>query len=157
MKGIIFLKLFISISLPLIVGGLAGYATSSNISNWYIYLNKPWFNPPNYLFGPVWTALYILMGASLFMIWKSPSGKFKTQALIIFSIQLLLNFSWSFIFFYFHQTGWALVEILLLWISIASMIYAFYRVSRPSAYLQIPYILWVSFATALNGAIWFLN
>ena len=157
MKGIIFLKLIISISLPLIVGGLAGYATSSNISNWYIYLNKPWFNPPNYLFGPVWTALYILMGASLFMIWKSPSGKFKTQALIIFSIQLLLNFSWSFIFFYFHQTGWALVEILLLWISIASMIYAFYKVSRPSAYLQIPYILWVSFATALNGAIWFLN
>jgi translocator protein len=151
------LMLILCIALPLLVGGIAGYATSSNISNWYTYLTKPSFNPPNYLFGPVWTTLYILMGISLFLIWKSSEGKNRSNSLTLFFIQLLLNFAWSFIFFQFHQIGAAFIEIILLWVSILLMIRAFYRTVKLAAYLQIPYLLWVSFATLLNGSIWYLN
>ncbi|HEX8378446.1 MAG TPA: TspO/MBR family protein [Pedobacter sp.] len=155
MKNII--RFIISITIPLVVGGVSGYATSANISSWYAYLNKPSFNPPNYLFGPVWTFLYLLMGISLYLVWKSPEGKQKTRALLVFAFQLLLNFAWSFIFFSFHETGLALVEIIVLWMSILLMIILFFRINRTAAYLQIPYLLWVSFATALNAAIWHLN
>jgi tryptophan-rich sensory protein len=151
------LMLILCIALPLLVGGIAGYATSSNISNWYTYLTKPSFNPPNYLFGPVWTTLYILMGISLFLIWKSPEGKNRSNSLTLFFIQLLLNFAWSFIFFQFHQVGAAFIEIILLWVSILLMIRAFYGTVTLAAYLQIPYLLWVTFATLLNGSILYLN
>ncbi|WP_256012374.1 TspO/MBR family protein [Desertivirga xinjiangensis] len=155
MKNVI--RLILSIALPLLVGGVAGYATSSNISNWYVYLNKPSFNPPNEVFSPVWTALYILMGISLYLIWKAEPGKIRSTALTIFFLQLLLNFAWSFLFFYFHQTGLALIEIVLLWISIIFMIFWFHQISKVAAWLQLPYLLWVSFAACLNGAIWYMN
>jgi translocator protein len=151
------LSLAICIALPLIVGSISGIATSGNITTWHATLNKPVFNPPNYLFGPVWTVLYLLMGISLFMIWRSPSGDARNYALAIFSIQLVLNFAWSFIFFHFKQTGWAFVEIILIWISVLAMIIIFYRINRTAAFLQVPYLLWVSFASVLNGAIWWLN
>ena len=151
------IRFIISILLPVVTGGIAGYATSSNISNWYVYLNKPWFNPPNAVFGRVWSVLYLLMGVSLFLIWKAVPSKTRSLALSIFAVQLVLNFCWSFIFFYFHQTGWAFVEIVLLWISIIYMILMFHKVNRVSAYLQIPYLLWVSFAACLNVSIWYLN
>jgi tryptophan-rich sensory protein len=157
MKSKNIIRLIISVAIPLIVGGISGYATSSNISSWYAYLNKPSFNPPNYLFGPVWTVLYLLMGVSLYLVWTSPEGKQKTTALLVFTFQLLLNFAWSFIFFYFHETGLALVEIIVLWMSILLMIVLFFRINRTAAYLQIPYFLWVSFATVLNASIWHLN
>jgi translocator protein len=145
------------IALPLIVGSISGIATSGNITTWYAALNKPVFNPPNYLFGPVWTILYILMGISLFLIWKSPSGDARNYALAIFGLQLVLNFTWSFIFFHFKQAGWAFVEIIMVWISVLAMIIIFHRVSKTAAFLQIPYLLWVSFASVLNGFIWWLN
>ncbi len=145
------------ILLPLIVGSLSGLATVSSLSNWYAFLNKPSFNPPDYLFGPVWTVLYFVMGISLFLIWKSPTGKFRNQSLTIFIIQLLLNFAWSFIFFYFRQTGWAFVDIIMLWSLIVYMILIFYKINRTAALIQIPYLLWVSFASVLNAAIWILN
>ena len=149
--------LLICLLLPLLIGGISGYATASGIQNWYVTLHKPSFNPPNYLFGPVWTFLYLIMGISLFMIWNSGKGKNRTSALTIFIIQLMLNFLWSFLFFKFQLIGVALLEILLIWISIVWMIMAFNRVNKYAAYIQVPYLLWVSFAAMLNGAIWLLN
>ena len=149
--------LVVCVSIPLLVGGIAGSITSSAISTWYADLVKPSFNPPSWLFGPVWTLLYVLMGVSLYMIWKCAHSKERTSALWIFSVQLLLNFAWSFIFFYYHQTGFALLEICVLWLTILSMIISFYRIHRPAAYLQIPYLGWVTFATVLNASIWYLN
>ena len=125
MKPSNILPVIICIALPLIVGSVSGIATSGNITTWYATLNKPAFNPPNYLFGPVWTALYLMMGISLFMIWRSPPGDARNYALAIFVIQLVLNFGWSFIFFHFKQVGWAFFEIILVWISVLAMIIIF--------------------------------
>ncbi len=149
--------LIICIALPLIIGSLSGIANIGGLNDWYIELKKPSFNPPGYLFGPVWTILYLLMGISLYLVWISPAGKIRQEALVIFGIQMMLNFAWSFIFFYFRQPGWALVDIVALWISIIIMIFFFYRVNRVAAMIQIPYLLWVSFATVLNASIWVLN
>ena len=149
--------LIICIALPLIIGSLSGIANIGGLNDWYIELKKPSFNPPGYLFGPVWTILYLLMGISLYLVWISPAGKIRQESLVIFGIQMMLNFAWSFIFFYFRQPGWALVDIVALWISIIIMIFFFYRVNRVAAMIQIPYLLWVSFATLLNASIWVLN
>ncbi len=151
------LKLFLCILIPLAIGAISGIATSSGLNDWYMTLNKPVFNPPGYIFGPVWTVLYILMGVSLYLIWQSPVSEQRTRAIALFAIQLFLNFWWSFFFFKFQLLGVAFLEIILIWMSIVAMIYAFYRIHKPAAYLQIPYLLWVSFASVLNGAIWWLN
>jgi translocator protein len=151
------LKLIVSLILPLGLGSLAGIFTSRAIPTWYEMLNKPSFSPPNWVFGPVWTALYFLMGFSLFLVWKENASDKRNKAIAVFMLQLILNFCWSFIFFYFHRLGLALVEILLLWISIFTMILLFYRIRPLAAYINIPYILWVTFATILNGAYYFLN
>ncbi|MBK7212997.1 MAG: tryptophan-rich sensory protein [Bacteroidales bacterium] len=150
-------KLIASLLLPLGVGGIAGMFTTEAIPGWYASLNQPSFNPPNWVFGPVWTALYILMGISLYLIWKQESSKQRDQAILIFMVQLILNFGWSFLFFYFRQIGVALMEILVLWIMIVLMLINFRRVKPLAAYLNIPYLLWVSFATALNAAYFILN
>lgn len=142
--------------LPLIVGGLSGYFTASNIATWYVTLNKPFFNPPNYLFGPVWTVLYLMMGISLGMIINAKHSN-KNKSLIIFSIQLVLNFFWSVIFFSLQSPGWAAVEIITLWLSIIYMILNFYKINKWSGLLQIPYLLWVTFASVLNISIYVLN
>lgn len=157
MKGKNILALVLCIAIPVAIGAITGIGTASGVDTWFKILDKPSFNPPNSVFAPVWTVLYVLMGISLYLIWKSPEGKTRGNALTIFVIQLLLNFSWSFIFFYFRQTGWALAEIVVLWFCIIAMLTLFYRVSKTAAFLQMPYLLWVSFATALNAAIWRLN
>lgn len=141
----------------LLIGSLSGLANTVSITGWYANLKKPSFNAPNYLFGPVWTVLYILMGISIYMILRTPNSGLRTMAIIIFSIQLLLNFSWSFLFFYFKWPLVAFVEIIVLWLFIVLMIFSFYKQSALAAYLQIPYLLWVSFASVLNGSIWYLN
>ena len=151
------IKLIISILLPLSVGAIAGMFTSQAIPTWYASLNRPFFSPPNWVFGPVWTSLYILLGISFFLIWKEEASKERDLAIKVFSIQMLLNFAWSFLFFYFNLIGVALIEIILLWISIAAMIYLFYKIKPFAAYLNIPYLLWVSFATILNAGYYFLN
>ena len=151
------LKLTISIALPLVVGAIAGSFTSEAIPNWYATLNRPSFNPPNWLFAPVWTCLYILMGVSLYMIWILPPGKERNKGLLAFGIQLALNFTWTFLFFYFKTMGIALVEIIVLWGCIMIMIVLFYRMKPWAGYINIPYILWVSFATILNAAYYSLN
>ncbi|NEW83501.1 MAG: tryptophan-rich sensory protein [Mariniphaga sp.] len=158
MKSIkVFIILLICLLIPLAIGGISGFATATSITDWYVTLNKPSFNPPNYLFAPVWTTLYALMGISLFLVWKSPEGRDRNNALVIFAVQIALNFIWSFLFFKFNLIGVALVEIVLLWISILMMIIFFRRISKLAAFLQIPYLLWVSFASVLNAAIWYLN
>lgn len=150
-------KLIASLLLPLAVGGIAGMFTTDAIPGWYATLNQPSFNPPNWVFGPVWTTLYIILGISLFLIWKLDAGKERNQAILIFMVQLLLNFCWSFFFFYFKMIGVALVDILALWIAIIFMLVRFHKIKPLAAYINIPYLLWVSFATALNIAYFFLN
>jgi tryptophan-rich sensory protein len=131
--------------------------TAKAVPEWYASLNQPSFNPPNWIFGPVWTLLYILMGISLFLIWQTPPGEGRTLAMAVFFVQLLLNFAWSFLFFYFNRIGLALVEIILLWCAILVMVVLFYRIRPWSAYINIPYLLWVTFATILNAAYFRLN
>ena len=155
MKKII--RLIVAVSLPLAVGSIAGLFTSSSVKGWFITLNKPSFNPPGWLFAPVWTILYILMGIAFYIIWnKDVDASLKRKAMLFYFAQLVLNFCWSFIFFYAKQPGWAVVDIVLLWILIIGTIYWFSKISKPAAWLLVPYILWVSFATVLNFAIWIL-
>ncbi|MBL0183277.1 MAG: tryptophan-rich sensory protein [Chitinophagaceae bacterium] len=152
------MKLIISILVPLLVGAISGLFTSSGVNGWYATANKPWFNPPNWIFAPVWTALCILMGIALFLVWKSEAEKtVKQTAIILFAIQLALNFFWSFIFFKLQLPGWAFAEIILMWIMIFITILWFGKISSAAAWLLVPYISWVSFASVLNYAVWKLN
>lgn len=151
-------KFIIAVLIPLAVGSLAGYFTASSVNGWYTTLVKPSFNPPNWLFAPVWTSLYIMMGIALFLVWNSGAAEdVKRTAVTLFIVQLVLNFLWSFVFFYAQQPGWALVNIILMWIFIFLTILWFGKISSLSAWLLVPYICWVSFATVLNFAIWKLN
>ncbi|MBK7556914.1 MAG: tryptophan-rich sensory protein [Chitinophagaceae bacterium] len=152
------MKLFISILVPLLVGAVAGLFTSSGVNGWYAVANKPWFNPPNWIFAPVWTLLYILMGIAFFLVWKASADKnVKQTAMILFSIQLVINFFWSFIFFKLQQPGWAFAEIIFMWVMILLTILWFGKISAMAAWLLVPYICWVSFASVLNYSIWKLN
>lgn len=155
LKNII--KFIICVLVPLSIGAIGGIATTTSINTWYTTLNKPFFNPQNYVFGPVWTLLYILMGISFYIILQTNKNKLQTNAIIIFGIQLFLNFCWSFIFFKFQFLDIAFIEIILMWLSILGMIILFSKINKIAAYIQIPYLLWVSFASVLNGTIWYLN
>jgi tryptophan-rich sensory protein len=146
--------LLVSLVICFAVAGLGSLATTPNIPTWYATLNKPSWNPPNWLFGPVWTALYAMMAVAVWLVWKKTGWN---TAVIIFAVQLALNLAWSFIFFGFHQPGLAFLEIVLLWLAIAATILMFFQVSTVAASLLIPYLLWVSFAAALNFTIWRLN
>jgi translocator protein len=156
-KTINILKFIVALVIPLGLGGLAGMVTSEAIPEWYATLNKPSFSPPNWLFGPVWTILYIILGISFFLVWKKAPGVDRNKALLIFGVQMVLNFAWTFIFFYFKMLQLALIEIMVLWLSILIMMLWFYRVKPLAAYLNIPYILWVTFATVLNAGYYYLN
>jgi benzodiazapine receptor len=150
-------KLLASLALPLVLGAIAGLFTAEAVPEWYETLNRPPFNPPNWLFGPVWTTLYILLGISLFLIWKQSASKERNLAIFVFLLQQALNFGWSFIFFYFNMIGFALIEIILLWISIIIMLVLFYKIKPMAAYINIPYLIWVTFATILNASYYLLN
>jgi len=149
-------KLLIALAIPLLIGFSGSFFTVSEIGSWYQTIQKPSWNPPNWIFGPVWTTLYVLMGISLFLVWRSTASQ-KGVAIILFSIQLVLNFFWSFIFFKQHQTGFAFAEILALWLMILLTIFAFGSINKLAAWLLVPYISWVSFAAILNFTIWQLN
>ena len=147
-------KLTISLALPLIVSIIGGLFTASSVSTWYVELIKPSFNPPNWIFGPVWIILYLLMGISLYLIWTK---KYNKPAFFIFGIQLVLNLFWSILFFGMKSPLYAFIEIIFLWFAIIITIIYFYRINKLSAYLLIPYLLWVSFAAILNLSILILN
>ena len=147
--------LVLFVMLTLAVGGAAGYATASEIGGWYVTLRQPSFAPPNGVFAPVWTSLYILMGIAAWRVWRV-AGIFS-RPLLLFFAQLALNFAWSFIFFKAHRIGVALAEVLVLLGFIVWTASSFARRDRIAALLFAPYIAWVGFAAALNFAIWRLN
>ena len=152
------IKLIISLALPLAVGFTASYFTMPEIGGWFQTIQKPSWNPPNQVFAPVWTTLYVLMGIALFLVWKSTvRPEIKRNAIALFIVQLALNFCWSLIFFNRHELVLALIEIGILWLMILLTIFAFAKVNRIAAWLLVPYISWVSFALLLNYAIWKLN
>lgn len=138
------------------VGLIGSVFTFSSIPVWYQALQKPSFSPPNYLFGPVWTFLYAMMGTSFYLIWISKS-KLRQNAINLFLVQLGLNALWSFLFFGLRNPALALAEIIILWIFIFLTIRSFWKISKISSYLLWPYLAWVSFATILNLSIWMLN
>ncbi len=140
--------------LALLVGGAATFFTEPSIPTWYATLNKPSFNPPNWLFAPVWTTLYVLMGVAASRVWKRTGFGLEIQ---LWSVQLALNFCWSAIFFSLHLIGAALAEMAALWLAILATLVLFARRDQTSGLLLLPYLLWVSFALALNAAIWRLN
>lgn len=150
-------KLIISIVATVGIGSLGAIFTIAEIPNWYAGLNKPSFNPPNWLFGPVWTSLYTMMGIAFYLIWKQLATDTRKKAIQIFIIQFVLNFFWSIIFFSLHSIGAALIEIIVMWIFILLTIIQFSKLSKPAAWLLVPYIAWVSFATLLTASIWKLN
>jgi benzodiazapine receptor len=150
------IKLILSILISLAAGAIGSIFTSSAIPTWYAALNKPFFNPPNYLFGPVWTVLYIMMGIALYLVWAKGYKKHK-KAINVFGIQLILNALWSVLFFGMRNPLLAFIEIILLWSAILYTIILFHKTSKTAAYLLIPYLLWVSFASVLNFYIFYLN
>jgi tryptophan-rich sensory protein len=153
-----FLKYALAIVICLTAGGLGTFFTVSAIPTWYATLVKPAFSPPNYLFGPVWSLLYVLMGISVAIIWeKGLKTKKVRDAVYLFGIQLFLNAIWSPIFFGAKNLFIALVVIVIMWIYIVKTIRAFAKIDKKASYLLYPYIAWVSFATVLNFSVWFLN
>jgi tryptophan-rich sensory protein len=147
-----------SIIICTLAGAIGSPFTFPAIPTWYATLSKPFFSPPNWVFGPVWTMLYILMGISAYLIWQHGWKKKQVRfALFLFGMQLFLNALWSILFFGLRSPFYGLLCIIPLWICIALCIRAFYPIERWAAYLLVPYLLWVSFATILNAAIWMLN
>lgn len=151
------LSLAVSVALCLAAGGLGSIATAAKIPTWYATLAKPSWNPPNWLFGPVWTTLYILMAVAVWMVWMRRGQAGARGALWLFGIQLVLNTLWSFVFFGAENPGLAMAEIVVLWAAIAATIWTFRRISTAAAWMLAPYLAWVSFASGLNFAIWRLN
>jgi benzodiazapine receptor len=152
------IKFIVCLVLTFSAAFVGAFFTREAVTNWYATLNKPSFTPPDWLFGPVWTILYILMAISAFIVWQKGLVEPAVMiALILYLIQLILNALWSVIFFGLKLPMPAFIEILLLWSAIVFTIFAFARVSITAALLLIPYILWVSFAAVLNFFIWLLN
>lgn len=152
------LKLIIAIGVSQLAGLIGSIFTISSIPTWYTTLIKPTLNPPSWIFGPVWTLLYTLMGVAAFIIWKKgTTHPAVRKALFIFGIQLVLNALWSIIFFGLQNPGWAFLNIILMWVSIVWTIVVFYNIQKNTIWLLLPYIIWVSFAAYLNYSIWILN
>ena len=151
-------KLIISILICQLVGITSALLSTTQNNVWFESIVKPSWNPPGYLFGPVWTILYLLMGISLWIIWKSNAYEpMKTEALLFFATQLFLNFWWSILFFKFHSPFIAFIAITLLFILIFLTIFRFVEISKTAAWLLVPYISWVCFAAILNYNLWKLN
>jgi len=153
-----FLTPIIFIIISQAAGIIGSIFTSPAIPGWYASLNKPSFNPPGWVFGPVWIILYTMMGLAAWLVWQKwgESGLAKT-AVILFFIHLVFNTLWSFLFFGLQNPLLAFIEIIILWAMILALIILYYQLDKRAAYLMIPYLLWVSFAALLNFSIWRLN
>lgn len=147
-----FLKLLLSIIICEGAGLIGSIFTFNSVNTWYVNLNKPFFNPPSWIFAPVWTILYLLMGVSLYLVWGTKKVNLKW-----FWIQLALNSLWSIIFFGFKNPMFAFVEIILLWLAITLTIRNFWKYNKIASWLLLPYLLWVTFASILNLSIVLLN
>lgn len=139
------------------VGAAAGAVASVQARDFYGQLVRPGWSPPAWLFGPVWSVLYVLMGVAAWLVWRSGGWSAHARALGLFLAQLALNASWSWLFFAWHRGAWALIDIAVLWLLIVATTAAFWRARPPAGLLLLPYLLWVSFAAALNFAVWRLN
>lgn len=154
----VFIRIGLATAVCLFIGFMASTATQTSIGDWYPSLQKPWFNPPNWIFGPVWMILYVLMGISAGIVWsKGFYHKWVQVALYHFGFQLLLNGAWSLLFFGLKEPFWALLDIIALFILLLLTIKWFKLISSTAAYLLVPYAVWVLFAMALNFEIWRLN
>jgi tryptophan-rich sensory protein len=140
-----------------LAGGVGAVFTTPSIGGWYAGLVKAPLNPPNWIFGPVWTLLFALMGIAAFLVWEKRKERGVKTALAVFALQLALNVLWSVLFFGAHAPGAAFVDIIALWLAILWTIIAFWKVTRPAAWLLLPYVLWVSFAAYLNYSVMILN
>jgi len=153
-----FTRLLVAVVVSQLAGLIGSIFTTPKIATWYAALDKPGFNPPSWIFGPVWTALFLLMGIAAYLVWKKGlDNRGVKMALAIFVAQLVANVLWSVFFFGQENPGLGFAWILLLWAMIAWTIYEFRKISKTAAYLLVPYILWVSFASILNYSIWQLN
>jgi benzodiazapine receptor len=148
--------LVLAVGICLLVGAIGGWVTATSVKTWYPTLAKPSFTPPDWIFGPVWTVLYVLMGIAAWRVWRAGSGR-AGGALALFAVQLAANLGWSIAFFGLRQIGAALVVIVVLEAMILATVVRFGRIDRLAAGLLVPYALWVAFATLLNAAIWRLN
>ena len=137
--------------------GIGSLFTAQSVSSWYQLLEKPSWTPPDWLFGPVWTVLYLSMAVSAWLVWNRRADTTTARLLVLYFIQLALNTTWSILFFGLKQPGWAMVDIVLLWICIGLFVVASWRESRAASILFIPYWAWVSYAATLNGGIWLMN
>lgn len=152
------IKLVTCLAVTLGVSFAGSLYTTPAVNTWYAALRKPPFTPPAWVFAPVWIALYVMMALAAFLVWRvGARSRWVVAALIGFAVQLGLNFLWSVIFFGWKQPGWAMVDIIALWIMIAATMVLFARVSAPASWLLAPYIIWVTFASVLNFEIWRLN
>jgi tryptophan-rich sensory protein len=132
-------------------------ATTPNIPNWYAGLSKPSWNPPNWIFGPVWSLLYLSMAVAAWLVWRRDGLRGASLPMTMFGFQLALNCAWSWLFFGFHSPGGAMIDILLLWVAIVATMVAFWQRSTWAGFVFLPYLAWVTFAAALNLALWRLN
>jgi tryptophan-rich sensory protein len=147
-----------SILIPLVVGYIGAIVTLPQITTWYATLSKPWWSPPNWLFGPIWTTLYVLMGIALFLVWREGIHRRDVRfAILIFGVQLILSLVWSVVFFSFHALFGAFAIVMLLWLAILANIIAFVIISKWAGLLLVPYIIWVSIASYLNYSVYLLN
>ena len=152
------IKFIVAIGVCQLAGFVGSLFTTPSIPSWYAALQKPSFNPPNWIFAPVWTTLFVLMGIAAFIVWnKGLDRKGVKAALVLFIIQLLLNMLWSLLFFTLHSPMYAFVEIIILWLAILLTMLKFFPISSAAGYLLLPYILWVSFAAVLNFTLFRLN
>lgn len=156
------LKSLIEVAVSILICQTAGFIgaffTASNVPTWFATIKKPVFNPPNWIFGPVWITLYFLMGIALYLIWlKRGEHPQANLGIYLFLGHLVLNALWSAIFFGAHEICWAFAEIIILWASILFIMWLFYKIDKRATYLLIPYILWVTFASVLNYSICILN
>jgi benzodiazapine receptor len=149
------LALFLTICITAMIAG--AIVTTPNVTTWYKELVSPPWTPPPWLFGPVWTILYIMMAVSAWLVWMRAEASNTRWPLTLFGIQLVLNVVWSWLFFGIKNPNFALVEILVLLVAIALTIISFWRISRTAGLLLVPYIAWVMFATSLNVGFWWLN
>ena len=136
---------------------IGGAATASSVNTWYAGLRKPDWNPPNWVFGPAWTVLYVLMAVAAWRVWGRTEVDARRRTLELFSAQLALNALWSVLFFGFRRPGFALVDVVVLWSLLLTLQVRFARIDRVAGWLWTPYLVWVSFASALNAAVWWLN
>lgn len=145
------------LALCLAVAALGGAATASSVGTWYPSLAKPPFNPPNWIFAPVWTTLYFMMAIAAWRVWRRDGLRQARSALTLFALQLVLNLAWSVLFFGMRMIGAALVEIIVLLLAIVATTLVFWQRNRVAGMLFLPYAAWVAFATVLNAALWRLN